>query len=131
MDSNVLRIGIAIAGVLLLAAIYFLGRPRKPGQGRRIGSTEANRADAERIEPTLGAQLERELAGEPTGQPELDLPSRQESDVGPHALRREGLGAGSAGKQGQAQRGNRTQRHEYPLPDKGATMRGKIRRGKP
>ena len=82
MDSTVLRIGIAIAGVLLLAAIYFFGRPRKPGQGRRIGSTDAARTDAERIEPTLGAQLERELAGEPTGQPELDLQARQESDVG-------------------------------------------------
>ena len=30
MDSTVLRVGIAIAGVLLLAAIYFFGRPRKP-----------------------------------------------------------------------------------------------------
>ena len=69
MDSTVLRIGIFIAGVLLLAAIYFFGRPRKPGQGRRV----TERPEGERIEPTLGAQLESELAGEATAQAELEL----------------------------------------------------------
>jgi len=82
MDSTVLRIGIAIAGVLLLAAIYFFGRPRKPGQGRRVtGFADASRTEGERIEPTLGAQLESELAGDGAGQPELDL-AGAESDVG-------------------------------------------------
>lgn len=58
-DVNLVRIGILVAGVLLIAAIYFFGRPRKPGQGRRI----AERADGQRIEPTLGEQLQSELAG--------------------------------------------------------------------
>ena len=31
-----LRIGIVVAGALLLAAIYFFGRPRKPSQGRKL-----------------------------------------------------------------------------------------------
>jgi len=82
MDSTVLRVGIAIAGVLLLAAIYFFGRPRKPGQGRRV----TERPDAERIEPTLGAQLEQELAGEGAEQAEFDLDARAETnDIGRRA----------------------------------------------
>ena len=36
MDLDVCAYGILIAGVLLIAAIYFFGRPRKPGQGRRV-----------------------------------------------------------------------------------------------
>jgi cell division protein ZipA len=81
MDSTVLRIGIGIAGVLLIAAIYFFGRPRKPGQGRRVAA-DGNRSE-ERIEPTLGAQLESELAGDPETQSELDLGARSDSsDVG-------------------------------------------------
>ncbi|MCC8361726.1 cell division protein ZipA [Lysobacter sp. A6] len=84
MDSTLLRIGIGIAGVLLIAAIYFFGRPRKPGQGRRVaGGTDHGRPEGERIEPTLGAQLESELAGEATEQSELDLGARNElNDVG-------------------------------------------------
>ena len=83
MDSTVLRIGIAIAGVLLIAAIYFFGRPRKPGQGRRVGGgfADAGRAEAERIEPTLGEQIADELAeGEAASQSELDL--RGSNDLG-------------------------------------------------
>ena len=75
MDSTVLRVGIAIAGVLLLAAIYFFGRPRKPGQGRRVGEPTTRTDGGERIEPTLGAQLEQELAGEGATQSEFDLAS--------------------------------------------------------
>jgi cell division protein ZipA len=82
MDSTVLRIGIAIAGVLLIAAIYFFGRPRKPGQGRRVpGASDAGRSSGERIEPTLGAQLEREMSGDPTTQSELALDA-EHNDAG-------------------------------------------------
>ena len=56
-DVWMLRTGILIAGVLLIAAIYFFGRPRKPGQGRRLDG----RRDG-RMEPTLGEQVEAELA---------------------------------------------------------------------
>ena len=83
-DVNLVRIGILVAGVLLIAAIYFFGRPRRPGQGRRV----AERGDGARIEPTLGAQLESELAdgtGEGVAQAELgfaDASSGTQSDVG-------------------------------------------------
>jgi cell division protein ZipA len=84
-DVWMLRTGILVAGLLLLAAIYFFGRPRRPGQGRRI----AERAEGGRIEPTLGAQLEQELAADgegPVEQPELDLHAREQrerdSDLG-------------------------------------------------
>ena len=75
-DLWLLRIGIVVAGLLLMAAIWFFGRPRKGPQGTR---TEGKfRGEGDRMEPTLGAQLENELAGaEPMGdeavQSELDL----------------------------------------------------------
>ena len=79
-DVWMLRTGILIAGLLLIVAIYVFGRPRKPGQGRRIdgGRGESGRGDGGRLEPTLGEQIERELAGQPDGdaetqQAELDL----------------------------------------------------------
>ncbi len=59
-----LRIGILVAGLVLLAAIWYFGtRPRK-GQGRRLPSEERN-GEGGRMEPTLGAQIERELAEAP------------------------------------------------------------------
>jgi cell division protein ZipA len=82
-DVNLVRIGILVAGLLLIAAIYMFGRPRRPGQGRRV----AERSDGARIEPTLGAQLESELAGEGIAQPELGFANASEpqSDVGRRA----------------------------------------------
>lgn len=82
MDMTLLRVGIAIAGVLLIAAIYFFGRPRKPGQGRRVAAAEradGGRIDGNRIEPTLGAQLEDELA---RGDAAVE---QSEFDLGPHS----------------------------------------------
>jgi len=58
-DMWLLRTGILIAGVLLFVAIYVFGRPRKPGQGRRV---DGARGDGARVEPTIGAQLAGELA---------------------------------------------------------------------
>ena len=81
MDSTVLRVGIAIAGVLLLVAIYIFGRPRKPGQGRRVAE-RMEPGNGERVEPTLGAQLEQELAGEGAPQSELDLDRAEHNDLG-------------------------------------------------
>lgn len=51
-DIGLLRLSILVAGLLLIAAIYFFGRPRKSGQGRRV---EEERG---RIEPVLGATPE-------------------------------------------------------------------------
>ena len=65
-DVWLLRVGILVAGLLLFGAIWYFGtRPRSP-QGRRVPSKPAHPAREERMEPTLGAQLERELgdAGE-------------------------------------------------------------------
>ena len=50
-----LRLGILIAGLILVAAIYFFGRPSKPGQGTR--RKRDTRAAGGRREPTLGETL--------------------------------------------------------------------------
>jgi len=58
-----LRVGILVAGLILLAAIWYFGtRPRR-GQGRRVA--RGDRDGEGRMEPTLGAQIERELADAP------------------------------------------------------------------
>src|SRR5690606_25542166 len=63
------RIWILIAGVILILAILFFGRPRKPGQGRRRAPREGEAAAVpERVEPTLGEQLEGELAAADAGE---------------------------------------------------------------
>ena len=78
-DTWLLRIGILVVGTLLFAAIWYFGtRPRSP-QGRRVASRAAAGTREERMEPTLGAQLERELGegsqdtGEEHVQAELEL----------------------------------------------------------
>jgi len=40
-EMTLLRIGILIAGLILIAAIVFFGRPGKAGQGKRILRTAA------------------------------------------------------------------------------------------
>ncbi|QGW64793.1 cell division protein ZipA [Lysobacter soli] len=77
-DVTLLRIGILIAGLILVAAIVFFGRPRKPGQGKRVPREPAASSGAPRQEPTLGEQIERDLAqggtaGGSTSQAELEL----------------------------------------------------------
>ncbi len=62
-DVWLLRLGILVAGVVLVAAIYYFGRPRRPGQGRRLKPER----QGGRTEPTLGAQIEQELAAGPEG----------------------------------------------------------------
>jgi len=72
-----LRIGILVAGLILLAAIWYFGTRPRQGQGRKL--PREGRGDGERMEPTLGAQIERELADAPEGageeivQTEMDL----------------------------------------------------------
>ena len=87
-DVWMLRTGILIAGVLLIVAIYIFGRPRKPGQGRRVEGREGMR-----LEPTLGAQLEAELAADDRegddsivqSEMDLDRPGAAGNDLGRRA----------------------------------------------
>lgn len=64
MGTSEIRVLVAILGAIAFALIYFFGRPKRPGQGRRIGNA---RETGERIEPTLGA------AGTDPQQGELDV----------------------------------------------------------
>ncbi|MEG3191467.1 cell division protein ZipA [Lysobacter sp. D1-1-M9] len=59
-DMTLLRIGILIAGVILIAAIVFFGRPRRPGQGKRVAREAGS---GSRVEPTFGEQIESGLVG--------------------------------------------------------------------
>ena len=53
-DTTLLRIAIAIAGLILIGAIVFFGRPRKQGQGRRVPRESIADAFAPRTEPAFG-----------------------------------------------------------------------------
>ena len=73
-DMAILRIGILVAGVLLLAAIFLFGRPKKPSQGRRIETAER---DTARVEPSLAgddtSEQMQDYNDERVSQPELGL----------------------------------------------------------
>ena len=81
VSASTLRIIIAVIGVVILVAIYFLGRPRQPRQGRRI--LFRNRAD-ERVEPVIGEALDADdgsVGGAvPPQQGELDVELEREVD---------------------------------------------------
>jgi cell division protein ZipA len=92
-DAWILRTAIIVAGALLLAAIYFFGRPRKPGQGRRVeGAGRGGFADGARVEPTLGEMIADELGGaaaaEDAPQSEMDLDAPAGAGAGSNAGRR-------------------------------------------
>jgi len=55
-DMALLRIGILAAGVLLIAAIFLFGRPKKPAQGKRREPVESG--GQPRREPVLGVEGE-------------------------------------------------------------------------
>ena len=70
-DMTLLRIGIIVAGLILLAAIVWFGRGRKPAQRRRPDARAG-----ERQEPTLGdagADLPADDGLDHATQPELGL----------------------------------------------------------
>lgn len=82
-DIWLLRIGIVIAGVLLMAAIYFFGRPGKPKQGRKLRDDGAERphrepslADAFQAEP--GAYVPPAAYDAPV----TDAPAASGPDIG-------------------------------------------------
>ncbi|MCM2335726.1 MAG: cell division protein ZipA [Pseudomonas sp.] len=74
-QTLLLRIILSVAGVVLIVAIYLFGRPRKPGQGKRVPRDRDGGAPG----PTLGEQIEADLArsdrplDDAAAQAELDL----------------------------------------------------------
>ena len=72
-DIALLRIGILVVGVLLMAAIFWFGRPRKEAPVRRRESPAAAPGPArQRREPALEDEAAAEEGAEPA-QPELGL----------------------------------------------------------
>lgn len=74
-DMAMLRIGILIAGIILIAAIIFFGRPKKPSQGRRLEPSERDNA---RVEPSIASDAaaddtDRDYSDDSVTQPELGL----------------------------------------------------------
>ncbi|MCC4588129.1 cell division protein ZipA [Xanthomonas melonis] len=75
-DMAMIRIGILIAGLLLVAAIFLFGRPKKSPQGRRVDKDEGQ--PRERREPVMSGDADRsdaapERAQGDVEQSELDL----------------------------------------------------------
>jgi len=70
-DEWMLRIGIIVAGALLMIAMWYFGTRPRNGQVRRVASTDERE---QRLEPTLGAQLEQDLgeAGVPRAEGDTD-----------------------------------------------------------
>lgn len=60
LSANELRLILIVVGAVVLALIYFLGSPKKPGQGRRVGGGGKSGA-GERREPTLGGEADDDL----------------------------------------------------------------------
>ncbi|MEA9490777.1 cell division protein ZipA [Xanthomonas campestris] len=76
-DMAMIRIGILIAGLLLVAAIFLFGRPKKSPQGRRVDKDDAQ--PRERREPVIssgvdadGTPFERSDTGAEQSELELD-----------------------------------------------------------
>ena len=86
-DMALLRIGILVAGVILIATIIFFGRPKKPKQGKRIEPAER---DGARVEPSIADSFNSDgsvadYSGDAVSQPELGLPGTHaaaDSDLG-------------------------------------------------
>jgi cell division protein ZipA len=87
-DIWLLRVGILVAGVLLFAAIWYFGTRPRTGQGRRVESGPRE----DRLEPTLGAQIEQELAT--AGEPAAETAVQEEMELLDRTV---GSNAGAAG----------------------------------
>src|SRR5690606_21571499 len=96
-DAWMLRIAIIIAGIVLVGAIYFFGRPTRPGQGRRVEGARPGPGkpggDGRRVEPTLGELLSQDPivgahAGDEAVQPDLGLDDTSDPAPGSDAGRR-------------------------------------------
>ncbi|PNS08205.1 cell division protein ZipA [Solilutibacter silvestris] len=70
-DTWLLRTGILAAGVILMIAIIWFGRPKKTAQGRKLGKSGGGFGD--RAEPTLADVMAASAAEDAVAQDELDL----------------------------------------------------------
>ena len=80
ISPTTVRIIIAAIGILIVVGIYFFGRPRRPGQGRRLVFRKGRNG---RVEPVIGdTRDENEDAPEPASpqQGELDVALQRELD---------------------------------------------------
>ena len=84
-DMALLRTGILVAGLILIAVIIFFGRPKKPKQGKRI---EPSERDGVRTEPSLASEFNTgadapDYSSDAVSQPELGLANdAMDSDLG-------------------------------------------------
>lgn len=84
-DMALLRTGILVAGLILIAVIIFFGRPKKPKQGKRV---EPSERDGARVEPSLAGELNSDAdsldySSDAVSQPELGLAGNaMDSDLG-------------------------------------------------
>lgn len=84
-DTALLRIGILTAGLLLIAAIFLFGRPKKKSQGRRVDGGESATDAAQRREPVLGGVpdgADDAMAGEDGSAPSGTMPGADEIAAG-------------------------------------------------
>lgn len=79
LSPNELRLILIVLGAIVLALIYFLGSPRKPGQGRRVGG--GGKAGSDRREPTLGGDAEPDDDGLPSMRATDDTAAEDDSDT--------------------------------------------------
>ena len=79
VSATTLRVILAAIGVVIIVAIYFFGRPRQPGQGRR---TLPRKAADQRVDPVIGdAQVDDGgVEAAPPRQGELDVALKRELD---------------------------------------------------
>ncbi len=85
-----LRIGIVVAGVLLMVAIYFFGRPRKQSQGRKLRDESAGRTPPRTVDARGDATGRSDAAFAQEGMPFDDLSSEAEPPPsGPEVGRRD------------------------------------------
>jgi cell division protein ZipA len=80
VSATTLRIIIAAIGVVLVVGIYFFGRPRRPGQGRRLVFKQRGEP---RVEPVIGETHDEGAGGDAPASPqqgELDVALQRELD---------------------------------------------------
>lgn len=77
VSATTLRIIIAAIGVVILVAIYFFGRPRQPGQGRRV---VPRKSGDQRVEPMIGDTSDAAKESASPQQGELDVALKRELD---------------------------------------------------